>query len=351
VQGAPTAHPDPGPTAMGQLPSHDDLASTPAKPLNRRLPADVSHMSERSTLAGISAGLAAVVVAGFAIVTEEGYLVVAAGAFVLLCLGLLLGSSRRRADRKTQAQLAAQAEALAQKMLDQVAARAARFEAEAISARAQLAQAMRAERAAAAAAPVPAAVPAETIDVTTPERPVELPEPTPVASAEVDGPGPDDVNDPITDPETGLFTPMFFDASLKKRISASRRGLRPLTVAIAEVVSHVGTPEQTPADPSAVARTMVAVFREADTLARGEGGLFLVLLEDTPENGAIWTLERLRRRIAEELPGHTLRVGVSCYPAYGFDDEQLMRQASDALEAAREWKQDRIEVTSASPDD
>jgi GGDEF domain-containing protein len=305
-------------------------------------------MTERSTLAGIGAGVAAVIAATCAVITSQGYLVVAAAALVLLCLGLLLSSSRRRSDHHTQSELAAQAEALAQKMLDQVAARAARFEAEAISARAQLAQAMRAERAAAAAAPAIV----ETIDVTTPDRPVEAPEPAPVASSDaMEGSDPDDANDPITDPATGLFSAVFFDASLKKRISASRRGLRPLTVAIAEVVSHVGTPEQRPADAAAVARTMLAVFREADTLAHGDDDLYLVLLEDTPENGAIWTLERLRRRIAEELPGHTLRVGVSCYPAYGFDDEQLMRQATDALEAAREWKQDRIEVTAASPDD
>ena len=44
-------------------------------------------------------------------------------------------------------------------------------------------------------------------------------------------------------------------------------------------------------------------------------------------------------------------MGLSCYPAYGFDADQLMRQALDALEAAREWQQDRIEVTTSSPDD
>ena len=41
-------------------------------------------------------------------------------------------------------------------------------------------------------------------------------------------------------------------------------------------------------------------------MARSDDGLYLILLEDTPENGAIWTLERLRRTIAEELPGNTL---------------------------------------------
>ena len=95
---------------------------------------------------------------------------------------------------------------------------------------------------------------------------------------------------------------------------------------------------------------MTSVFREADTLARSTDGLYLILLEDTPENGAVWTLERLRRGISEQLPGHTLWVGLSCYPAHGFDAAQLTSQARDALDSAREWQQDRIEVTASDPD-
>ena len=156
--------------------------------------------------------------------------------------------------------------------------------------------------------------------------------------------------DVIIDPDTGLFSQVFFDASLIKRISAARRGLRPLSIAVADVVLEVGTPHIHPAPARPVADVMVGVFREADTLARSKDGLYLILLEDTPENGAIWTLERLRRKIAEDLPGHTLWVGLSCYPAYGFDGNQLADQARRALESAREWQQDRIEVTTSDPD-
>ena len=132
---------------------------------------------------------------------------------------------------------------------------------------------------------------------------------------------------------------------------AARRGLRPLTVAMVEVVDRVGEPDMAHTTPQPVAAILTETLREADTVARMDSGVFAVLLEDTPENGAIWTLERIRRRVAEELPGRTMRAGMSCYPAYAFDADQLMSQSLAALDAAREWRQDRIEVTTASPED
>ncbi len=39
--------------------------------------------------------------------------------------------------------------------------------------------------------------------------------------------------------------------------------------------------------------------------------------------------------------------GVACYPAHAFSTDELLDQASPALDAAREWKQDRIEVATA----
>ena len=144
---------------------------------------------------------------------------------------------------------------------------------------------------------------------------------------------------------------MFFDASLGKRISAARRGLRPLTVAMVEVVERVGEPDVFQTDPKPIADILVETLREADTVARMDSGVFAVLLEDTPENGAIWTLERIRRKISEDLPQCTVRAGMSCYPAYAFDANQLVEQSLAALDAAREWRQDRIEVTTASPED
>jgi hypothetical protein len=38
---------------------------------------------------------------------------------------------------------------------------------------------------------------------------------------------------------------------------------------------------------------------------------------------------------------------VACYPAHAFDSAELMSQVRSALETAKEWKQDRIEVAAA----
>lgn len=287
-------------------------------------------MFDRRALPGTIAGFLGLAFAIAAIVTQEAVLVVIAAVLTAACVVLVLMVPGRMPVRyKERMDLQEEAEKLAREN-DQMAARAARFEAEAIAAREKLATAMLAERS--------QAVASEAAD--GPEVATDAPPATGRAGA-----------DDITDAETGVFTQVFFDASLGKRISAARRGLRPLTVAMVEVVEHVGLPNVAQTNPKPVADILVETLREADTVARMDSGVFAVLLEDTPENGAIWTLERIRRKISEDLPGCTVRAGMSCYPAYAFDAVQLVSQSLTALDAAREWRQDRIEVTTASPED
>ncbi|WP_426570920.1 GGDEF domain-containing protein [Aquihabitans sp. McL0605] len=280
-------------------------------------------MFDRRALPGTIAGFLGLLLAMAAIITKEPVLVVIAGVLTAICVVLVLTLPNRAPVRyKERMDLQEEADKLAREN-DQMAARAAKFEAEAIAAREKLATAMLAERSQPVGADPSPAVP-------TPPR---------------------DPSDDITDPATGVFTQVFFDASLGKRISAARRGLRPLTVAMMEVVEKVGEPGMVQTTPKPVAEILTETLREADTVARMDSGVFAVLLEDTPENGAIWTLERIRRRISEDLQGCTVRAGMSCYPAYAFDAQQLVDQALGALDAAREWRQDRIEVTTANPDD
>ena len=51
--------------------------------------------------------------------------------------------------------------------------------------------------------------------------------------------------------------------------------------------------------------------------------------------------------MAEDNPDLTLWAGVACYPAHAFDVGALIDRADLALESAREWHQDRIEVATA----
>ena len=52
-------------------------------------------------------------------------------------------------------------------------------------------------------------------------------------------------------------------------------------------------------------------------------------------------------KLNEENPDITLWAGVACYPAHAFDVGALIERANGALESAREWHQDRIEVATA----
>jgi GGDEF domain-containing protein len=148
----------------------------------------------------------------------------------------------------------------------------------------------------------------------------------------------------LTDPETGLFSQDYFDVAIDARIAAARRHLRPVGVVMLEVVEGLRTGTTSPVAPARIADAIQATLREADTACRRSDGRFALLLEDTPENGAIWTVERIRRHLSERDGSLTLWAGVACYPAHGFSSDVLVKMAGTALDAAREWRQDRIEV-------
>jgi two-component system cell cycle response regulator len=160
----------------------------------------------------------------------------------------------------------------------------------------------------------------------------------------------EDGHDPLTDEITGLFSESFFGVALDSRVAAARRHLRPVSVVLLEVVEGLPSDEPQITDASTVAKAIKATLREADTACRLRNGDFALLLEDTPENGAIWTVERIRRFISESGTELTLWAGVACYPAHAFSPGELMEAAGAALESAREWRQDRIEVAMVASD-
>ncbi len=156
--------------------------------------------------------------------------------------------------------------------------------------------------------------------------------------------------DTLTDPDTGLFSESFFNVALESRIAAARRHLRPVAVVLLEVVEGLPANDPTDARAELVAESIKVTLREADTACRLRNGYFALLLEDTPENGAIWTVERIRRQLLGQQTGLTLWAGVACYPAHAFSTTEIMSAAEAALVSAREWRQDRIEVATAAAD-
>lgn len=153
--------------------------------------------------------------------------------------------------------------------------------------------------------------------------------------------------DALTDGPSGLFSEGYFTVALDARIAAARRNLRPVAVALIEVIEGLDAGLPRPADPATVAQTIRETIREADTACRLLDGGYALVLEDTTENGAIWTVERIRRRLASTSQGLTMWAGVACYPAHGLTTEDVLDRADLALDMAREWRQDRIEVASA----
>ena len=140
--------------------------------------------------------------------------------------------------------------------------------------------------------------------------------------------------------QTPLLPGDYFEIAVRSRVMAARRFLKPLAVIRLSVTDCEGAGLTSDDE---VTNLFATTLRECDTaciLSDSEIGL---VLEDTPENGAVWVVERLRRAMPEKLECR-LRAGVACYPAHAMDANELLEQVNIALERAAEWTQDRIEV-------
>ena len=263
---------------------------------------------------GVISGCLGLVLAVLAMTTEQPWLAGAAGVAALVSGLFTLGLADRLRRARAEADEATHSAEVARAESDGMAARAARFEAEALQARAHV--------------------------------PVDL---TMGGGGSRPGPSAADLTR-VTDGETGLFNTAFFAVTLDKRVSAARRGLRPLALALLEPVTGVADDAPAPAMGRPVADCLVETLRDSDIACRLDAGLVAIILEDTPENGAVWTVERVRRRLAASTGDVTLRAGIACYPAHAFDADELLSAAQVALGSARDWRQDRIEVA-ALPDD
>ncbi len=195
-----------------------------------------------------------------------------------------------------------------------------------------------------AGAPQPA--PVAPMPAAPPAPPVVTPPATAAPAADAAG-GSAVPGSTLTDATTGLFNEDFFKVAVETRVSAARRHLRPVAIVLFEVadLDGSGTPTVTAAEP--VASAIRETLREADTACRLRDGRFAFVLEDTPEDGAIWTVERLRRRLSEGSGSQIRWAGVACYPAHAFSAHEALTKAEGAFRAAKEWAQDRIEVASA----
>jgi diguanylate cyclase (GGDEF)-like protein len=153
-------------------------------------------------------------------------------------------------------------------------------------------------------------------------------------------------DEPINDQRTGLFNEKYFQATIDTRVLAAKRHLRPVSVALLAVSQ--GQDRTVRADMVKVSEAIRSTLRDSDIACHLDDGRFAFILEDTPEDGAVWTLERLRRSLAEIDSNMVQWAGIACYPAHAFNSQELMSKAQEALDVAWEWPQARIEVAHAS---
>ena len=136
--------------------------------------------------------------------------------------------------------------------------------------------------------------------------------------------------------ESGLLNEEYFRAALPNRVATARRVLRPISVVLARIAS--------PEHARQVAFALLDTLRESDTACRLDDGGFALILEDTPENGAVWTIERLRRLLSDQGTDVIVWAGIASYPAHALEAPALVALAEQALADAQQWNQSRIEV-------
>jgi GGDEF domain-containing protein len=175
--------------------------------------------------------------------------------------------------------------------------------------------------------------------------PVAVPDASPILAAVSATPASGVGAEPFLDATTGLFDEVYFRVAVETRIAAARRHLRPVAVVLFRAVDSDNPGIE--ADPDAVTKIVRQTLRDSDTAARFADGRYGFVLEDTPEDGAIWTVERLRRSLASVVPNQLRWAGIACYPAHAFNAAEVMSKAEEAYSSAREWSQDRIEVAVA----
>lgn len=141
----------------------------------------------------------------------------------------------------------------------------------------------------------------------------------------------------LRDPSSGLLNAAYFEVAVPARVEVARRALRPLSVVLVRTSGAVGETWE-------CAAVVHRCLRAADTACQVADDTIGLILEETPEDGALWTAERLRRDLEETMPGSTVWIGVATYPAHALNAAGILAACGDALEAAAEWPGSSIVV-------
>lgn len=148
-----------------------------------------------------------------------------------------------------------------------------------------------------------------------------------------------------TDALTGLPNARAVRDSLVRMVAQASRSQLPLAAVLCDLdtfkqINDVYGHDKGDQALAAASAALRSSLRESDLVGRYGGEEFLILLPDTPLDGALVLAEKLRAELAlVNVPGVdraiTASFGVACFPDDAPDGEMLVRMADRALYAAK----------------
>lgn len=142
---------------------------------------------------------------------------------------------------------------------------------------------------------------------------------------------------PVIDPETSLPGQDFFELAVRGRVASARRHLWPISIVMLDLKmqedSIVGD-GRTEALSQFIG-LMRETLRESDVACKLGENSFGLILEDTSEEGGVWTAERLQIALAKNATRvRQISAGVATYPTHALHAEEILKRANTALARA-----------------
>ena len=157
---------------------------------------------------------------------------------------------------------------------------------------------------------------------------------------DIDAPVPlsaDAIDKSVIDNTTELPDGRFFDVAVDGRVAAARRHLWPVSIVLVQLGFDPASTTEEARDKSlaSFAGLMRQTLREADIACRLSEDTFGLILEDTSEEGGVWTAERLQIALSHEPTSiRRLVAGVAAYPTHGLFAKDVLIRAQAALQRA-----------------
>ncbi|MTI64048.1 MAG: diguanylate cyclase [Methylophaga sp.] len=154
---------------------------------------------------------------------------------------------------------------------------------------------------------------------------------------------------------TGLRNRRFFDDALARDIQLAKRNQTPLSLLVCDIDHFKRFNDEFGHDAGdaalqAVAETLQQYFRESDIPCRFGGEEFVVLMRDAEPEDARAKAEKLKEAVqaldiryrGEKLSHLTISIGIASLTDRDMDAETLLRQADQALYAAKQGGRNRV---------